>query len=507
MSELNQKSAGELRRLIGSKEISPVELWKACQARMDAVNPAVNALCARDDKAALKAAKMAEKAVLAGEALGALHGLPVGVKDLEETAGLLTTFGSRQYRNFVPKSDGAVVARLRAAGAVIAAKTNTPEFGAGANTVNEVWGATCNAFNSELTAAGSSGGSAVALATGMLPLCTGSDMGGSLRTPAAYNGIVGFRPSPGLVPATTRALGWQSIGVLGPMARNVADLSLLLSVQAGLHDHEPLGAPVDASAFARPQPADLAGLKVAYTEDFGQCAVSKAVRKMFRAKIAAIKHLFHTCQEIKPKLGDTHRVFDVLRAAHFVDRHRAVYERDPKLLGPHVRANMEFGLSLSFADLCAAQNEQTRHFRLFQDIYKEYDLVLAPMAAVPPQPWKNPAVMEIDGKKLDIYYRWLALSYVVTTASNPALCLPAGADENGLPFGLQMVGRFRGDQAVLSAGLALEAAMARIEGLQRPHPPEALLREVHGELRASLTHPPLGHPPLGQGAKARARAR
>lgn len=491
MGKLNHLSASELRRLIGAKEISPVELLADCLTRMDKINPAVNAICARDNKAALSAAKAAEKAVLAGDELGALHGLPVGVKDLEETAGLLTTFGSQQYRRHVPKADGAVVARIRAAGAIIAAKTNTPEFGAGANTVNEVWGATRNAFDARLTAAGSSGGSAVALATDMLPLATGSDMGGSLRTPAAYNGIVGFRPSPGLVPGAARALGWLSIGVLGPMARNVRDLALLLSVQAGLHDYEPLGAAVDGSAFAKLLPSDLSRLKVAYTEDFGQCAVSKAVRKTFRAKITAIKPLFRSCDEIKPVLGDSHRVFDVLRATHFLNQHKATYQRDPSLLGPHVLANVEYALSLSFADSCAAQNEQTRHFRLFQDLYKEYDLVLAPMAAVPPRPWREPAVMEIDGKTLDIYYRWLALSYVVTTASNPALCLPAGTDENGLPFGLQLVGRFRGDQALLSAGLAMEAAMMGIKHVQRPIPSEASLAKARPELKDPVTHPPL----------------
>lgn len=491
MNEIIHMSARDMRRHIGTKEVSPVEILSACLARIDAINPAVNAICGRDDKAALASAKHAEKAVLAGEALGALHGLPIGIKDLDETAGLLTTYGSVMHRANVPKSDNAMVARLRAAGGLIAAKTNTPEFGAGANTVNAVWGATGNAFNPKLTAAGSSGGSAVALATHMLPLATGSDMGGSLRTPAAYNGIVGFRPSPGLVPYLERPFGWSPLQVTGPMARNVGDLALLLSAQSGFNDHEPLAAPFDSAAFAQLGPIDLSRLRVGYTEDFGQCTVAQSVRQTFRAKIAAIKHLFRSCDAIKPKLGSAHRIFDVLRAASFVDMHKATYERDPSLLGPHVRANVEFGLSLSFADLCAAHHEHTIHFRLFQNLYQDFDLILSPSAAVQPRPWKQPAVMEIDGQTLDIYYRWLGLAYVVTLATNPVVCLPAGTDETGLPFGLQMIGRFRGDLQVLSAAWALEDSLTRISRLTRPIPDDKLLRRARADLLSPVTHKPL----------------
>ena len=490
MSKLHMMGAVELRRMIGKREVSPVEIIKDCQARMDALNPAVNAICGRDNKAALAAAKAAEKAVMAGDELGPLHGLPVGIKDLDDTAGLLTTYGSMQHRGNVPKADNAMVARLRAAGAIIAAKTNTPEFGAGANTVNEVWGATCNAFDAKLSAAGSSGGSAVALATHMLALATGSDMGGSLRTPAAFNGVVGFRPSPGIVPYTGRAFGWSPLQVTGPMARSVGDLALLLSAQAGMNDHEPLGMPIEAQALARLPPCDLSRLRVGYTEDFGQCVVATSVREAFRAKVAAIRHLFHSCDEVKPRLGDGHRIFDVLRAASFVDKHKDTYRNTPHLLGPHVRANVEFGLSLQFADLCSAHNDHTQHFNLFQALYREFDLILSPMASVSPFPWRDPAVMEIDGGKLDIYYRWLGLAYVVTLATNPAICLPAGRDEHGLPFGLQIVGRFRGDVAALSAAAALEESMAKIPGLARPVPDDKTLRKAQPGLRQPVTHPP-----------------
>src|ERR1700758_2376262 len=250
-------SADAARRLIGSRQVSPVELLEACIARIEALNPAVNAVAATCFERARTEAKRAEEDVLRGEPLGLLHGLPLGVKDLEETAGLLTTYGSPLFRSNVPERDHVVVARLRAAGAIVAAKTNVPEFGAGANTRNAVWGATGNPFNPMLNAGGSSGGSAAALATDMLPLCTGSDTGGSLRIPAALCGVVGFRPSPGLVPGDTRALGWSPLTVSGPRGRNVAAMRLHLAAMVGLHSDEPLGVDCDYRTILRARDVDL----------------------------------------------------------------------------------------------------------------------------------------------------------------------------------------------------------------------------------------------------------
>src|SRR5688572_28041340 len=269
------ETAVELRRRIGSKEISPVELLEACIARIERLNPAVNAVTATCYERARQEAVGAEKAALRGEPLGLLHGLPAGIKDLDETGGLLTTYGSPAYREFVPERDNAMVARVRAAGAIVVGKTNVPEFGAGANSRNVVWGATGNPFDPALNPGGSSGGSAVALACGMLPVCTGSDTGGSLRIPAAKCGVVGFRPSPGLVAVERRSLGWTPISVVGPMGRNVADTCLLMGAQAAMDDCDPLSYPVDAGAFAVPVPRDLGALRVAYTEDFGTSPVDK----------------------------------------------------------------------------------------------------------------------------------------------------------------------------------------------------------------------------------------
>lgn len=256
-AELVSRTAVELRRMIGAKEISPVELLDACIERIEAINPAVNAVTATCYPQAREAARAAERAVLAGEPLGLLHGLPLGVKDLEDTAGLLTTYGSPTARGNVPARDVVLVERLRAAGAVLVAKTNVPEFGAGANTRNPVWGATGNPFNPMLNAGGSSGGAAAALACDMLPVCTGSDTGGSLRIPASKCGVVGFRPSPGLVPNSRKLLGWTPISVVGPMGRTVAEACLQLAATAGLSAGDPLSYHVDPLSFAMPDSIDL----------------------------------------------------------------------------------------------------------------------------------------------------------------------------------------------------------------------------------------------------------
>ncbi|HET7159330.1 MAG TPA: amidase family protein, partial [Burkholderiales bacterium] len=315
-------SAVELRRRIGSKEISPVELLEACIARIERINPAVNAVTAVCYERARGQAKSAEQAALRGETLGLLHGLPTGIKDLDETGGLLTTYGSPLYRDFMPEHDNAMVARVRAAGAIVVGKTNVPEFGAGANSRNFVWGATGNPFNPTLNAGGSSGGSAVALATNMLPVCTGSDTGGSLRIPASICGVVGFRPSPGLVPVERRGLGWTPISVVGPMGRTVADTCLLLGAQAAMDDCDPLSYPVDGRTFAVPESCDLGSLRVAYTEDFGISPVDAPIRKTFRDKVQAMRHLFRSCDEVSFNLfAQADDCFDVIRAQNYAARY------------------------------------------------------------------------------------------------------------------------------------------------------------------------------------------
>ncbi|MGC4241639.1 MAG: amidase family protein [Herbaspirillum sp.] len=488
---LVEKTAVELRQLIGNKQVSPVELLDACIARIEDLNPHINAVTATCFERARKEARAAEQAVMDGAELGLLHGLPIGIKDLEETEGLLTTYGSPIYRGNVPAHDNALVARLRAAGAIVAGKTNVPEMGAGANSRNTVWGATGNPFNPLLNAGGSSGGSAAALAVDLLPLCSGSDTGGSLRIPAAKCGVVGFRPSPGLVPSERKLLGWTPISVVGPMGRNVADTVLQLRATIGLHASDPLSHAVDDAAFAALPPVDLSRLRIGYTEDFGVCAVDEGIRAVFRQKMAAISRFVQVCEPVEMEMGEAHRAFDVIRAEAFVAGFEAAYRRDPASLGPNTRANYEMGAAMSLSDCAWAQGEQTRLFRRFQQWYARYDLILSPTTPVSPFPWSELYLKEVNGAPLENYYRWLALTYVVTLVTNPSISLPCGRDHRGMPFGLQVTGAFRDDARLLAWAGALEAAFAVDETLQRPRPDLAKLKSVNAALTSLVTHPPI----------------
>jgi amidase len=470
VDQLADQSAVELRRLIGRKEISPVELLAACLDRIDAVNPAINAMVALDREAAADAARRAEQAVLHGEALGLLHGLPIGVKDLSETAGLKTTFGSLLFKDHVPAEDDSPVARIRAAGAVILGKTNTPEFGAGANTRNRIYGATGNPFDPALTAAGSSGGSAAAVATGMVPLASGSDMGGSLRTPAGFCGVLGMRPSPGLVPNDRRPSGWLPYSVDGPMARSVPDLALLLSAMAGHDRRDPLSHPVDAASFRSLPEIDLAQLRVAVSEDLGFAPVDEDIRRVFRARWAAFADLFRWSVERDPDLGPADQIFAVLRAEGFLANHVETVERHRDLLNMPVIANVEQALSFTYADRARAQLEQTKLYRRFQALFREIDILICPVAAISPFPHAEWAPEAINGEKLAHYYHWIALTYGITLTSHPVVALPCGRDHKGLPFGLQIVGPRGGDLFVLTVAAALERAFATRPALARPIP-------------------------------------
>jgi Asp-tRNA(Asn)/Glu-tRNA(Gln) amidotransferase A subunit family amidase len=370
------------------------------------------------------------------------------------------------------------------------AKTNVPEFGAGANTRNPVWGATGNPFDPRLNASGSSGGSAAALACDMLPVCTGSDTGGSLRTPAAYCGVVGMRPSPGIVPMEFRPLGWTPISVLGPMGRTVADARQLFAAQIGMDDGEPLAFALPPERVAAGRPVDLGRLRAAWTEDFGQCPVSTPTRAIFRERVGAMRHLFRACDEVAFDFGEADRCFDVVRATNFVARYESAYRKDPNSLGSNVRTNYEMGARMTLADAAWAHAEETRIFRRFQATFRDWDLVLSPTTSVSPRPWSELYLAEMEGKPLESYYHWMALTYFITLTTNPAISIPCGRDENGMPFGLQVIGRFRGDLELLDAAEAMEQAFARIPGLQRPRPDLARLAAARVDLKSLVTHPP-----------------
>jgi len=497
LDTLPERSAVELRRLIGSRQLSPLELMDACIARIDALNPAINAIAATDFERARKSARAAEAAVMRGAPLGPLHGLPLGVKDLQDTAGLLTTHGNVGLRGNVPATDNGLVARLRAAGAIVTAKTNVPDMGAGANTRNPVWGATGNPFDPALNAGGSSGGSAAALAVDMLPICTGSDTGGSLRIPAALCGVVGMRPSPGLVANDARPLGWSVISVLGPMGRSVADTALLLASSVGFDARDPLSHAAQAASFWPLPGVDIATLRVGYTEDFGVCIVDPEIRRVFRERIEAIRPWVACCEPLEWKLDDADRAFDILRAEAFLAAYADAYRDAPQTLGPNVRANVEMAGAITLADRAWAHLAQTRIARRFAAAFERYDLILAPTTPVTPFPWTDLYAQRIDDRAMRNYYHWLGLTYVVTLATNPAIALPCGRDEHGMPFGLQMIGRLRGDAALLAAAQAFESAFEATPALQRARPDLARLRRPRPELKSIVTHPPLFESPGG----------
>jgi Asp-tRNA(Asn)/Glu-tRNA(Gln) amidotransferase A subunit family amidase len=324
----------------------------------------------------------------------------------------------------------------------------------------------------------------------MLPVCTGSDTGGSLRNPASFCGVVGFRPSPGMVAVERRAMGWTPISVLGPMGRSVADVCLLYATQIGQHDSDPLSFPLDPMAYAEPWPVDLGSLRVAYTEDYGGAPVQKGIRKAFREKIKAMKPLFRRLDRVEVDYGGADRCFDVIRAVSFLSRYQDLYKNQRHLLGPNIVANYELGAKLTLADFAWAHGEQTRIFRSFQEIYKDYDIVIGPTVGVTPFPWKQLYLDTIDGKKLNNYYHWMATKYFVTLTSNPAVSLPCGLDHKKMPFGLQVIGRFRGDGEVLGAAHAMEQAFKTIPGLARPLPNLKKLAKPTPALKSIVTHPP-----------------
>jgi len=479
---LCDRGAVELMELMARRAISPVEVLDSCLARIESTNPAVNAVVTLDEAGARAQAREAEAAIMRGETLAALHGLPVLIKDTQDTAGLRTTYGSPLFADHVPAADQGSVARLRAAGAIIFGKTNTPEWAAGGNTRNPVHGATGNPFDPMKSAAGSSGGSAVALACGMAPLASGSDTGGSLRNPAGFSGIVGMRPSYGLVASEKRLQGWSSLSTDGPMARNVADAALMLSVMASDDARDPLaytlpnelvrGSP---DRWRSPRPAELSKLRIAHTEDFGFAPTEQAIRRTFRKRVARIVPLVAESFAGAPDCEGADDAFAVLRAALFLATHGKTYQQRPDMLGPNVRANVEEGLSYTLTDYARAATVQTRIYRAYQSFFARCDVLISPTITLSPRPWSELYPTEIDGLPTKSYFHWLALAYAVTLAGHPALSLPLGLDEAGMPFGLQIVGPRGGDAIVLSVALALEQAFAGDVELSRPKPDIAKL--------------------------------
>jgi len=458
-----------------------MELLESCIRRIEAVNPAVNALVATDFAAARATARQQEIAMMAGIDLPPLFGLPLGVKDLIDAKGLPTTYGSPLFSSNIATKDEAIVAMLRRAGANVLGKTNTPEWGAGGNTRNAVHGVTANPFDTTRSSAGSSGGSAVAVACGMLPLATGSDTGGSLRNPAAFNGIVGFRPSPGLIASDSRNMAWLQLSQLGPMARTVGDACLMLSAMLDRDGNDPIsvvfhgGGSPNAADYANPTEMDLSTLKVAFTADFGFAPTERAIRNVFSDKIAGLRSLFACSGDDHPDCRDADRVFQVLRGVLFLGRHRELAAQHPEKIGPNIHQQIEEGLGYTALDVADALTRQTTMHRAWQRFFCDIDILISPSITLSPRPWRELYPKEIDGAPTKTYFQWLALAYAVTNVGHPAISIPCGRDHQGLPFGLQIVGPRGGDLKVLAVARALEAHFAKIPALARPVPDIAAL--------------------------------
>ncbi len=453
--------ATELGRLFRARATSPLEVMQAVLARIDAVNPAVNAYVTVAREQALREARRATAALTRrGAALPPLHGIPVSIKDLTPTRGIRTTWGSKIYEHHVPAEDALVVERLKAAGAIVVGKTNTPEFGAGGNTFNAVFGATRNPWNPALTCGGSSGGAAVALATGMGPIAQGSDLGGSLRTPAAFCGVVGFRTTPGLVPKHPVELGWDSLAVTGPMARTVADTALMLSVIAGPDDRAPLSYDVDTRQFlravARPS---VKGWRVAWTPDLGGLIpVDDEVATVASRATRVFRSLGATVRTGCPDFGEVNDIVLGTRGLTMVAMHADKLPEWRDQMQRGLVWNIEQGLRLTPRDIARAEKARTALWQRVRVFMERHELLLLPTVAVPPFPVEQPYPTEINGKPLDNYTQWFFLTYGITVTGLPVISVPCGFTRAGLPVGLQIVGRRRQEAMVLRAAAAFEAA-------------------------------------------------
>jgi Asp-tRNA(Asn)/Glu-tRNA(Gln) amidotransferase A subunit family amidase len=469
MTELCDVSAVELRRLIGRKKVSPLELLDSCLKRIRATDGAINAMVALDEKGARKAARDAENAVMRGEDLGLLHGLPIGVKDLQDTKGLRTTYGSLIYKDHVPKDDAGMVARLRFEGGIIVGKTNTPEFGAGANTRNRVYGATGNPFDPEKTAAGSSGGSAAALAVSQVPIATGTDYGGSCRTPAAFCGIAGFRPSPGLVPSE-RPMSLAPFAVAGPMGRTIADLHLQLRAQVDSDKIDPFASSDSENIPESLGNVDLGSIRVAFSTDLGCAPVDENIAGIFEERARTFRSVFAEASNAHPDFANVHDVFEVLRGLVMVSQHRERLEKHRDLLDANVIDNTERGLKYSLADVAWANVEQTKIYKRFLSFFNDHDVLICPAAAVSPFPHEQNAVEMINGEKMPTYMRWLSIAYAPTMALASSAVIPCGVDHLGMPFGIQVMGPNGTDGLVLEVAHALEQVLATNPATVRPMP-------------------------------------
>jgi len=458
-SDICFKDAVELAGLIRDRAVSATEVMTAFLSQIERVNPKVNAICTFvGEEAALRAAKEADDRLANGRPAGPLHGLPHAVKDLVATAGIRTTFGSRIYKDFVPDGDALIVERLKAAGAIIIGKTNTPEFGAGSHTFNAVFGATLNPYDLTKTCGGSSGGAAVALACGMVPLADGSDLGGSLRNPAGFCNVVGLRTAPGRVPVYPSIAGSFALSVEGPMARTVRDVAFLLSVLAGPDARAPISIDEPGFAFSRPLQRDFKGTRIAWSRDLGRYPVQPAVNQVCDRARSTFADLGCRIEDDEPDFGDADEIFQILRAWSYAQTRGEDLKRHRDLIKDTVVWNIEQGLKLSSLDVERMEAKRTKLRQRVSEFMERYEFLVLPVSQVAPFPVETDWVRDINGIRMETYIDWMATCYAITITELPAISVPCGFTGEGLPIGLQIVGRHQRELELLQMAFAFEQA-------------------------------------------------
>ena len=445
--------ARTLARMIRARKVSASEVMRAFIAQIERVNPKVNAIVTFLPEQALKAAKALDRK----RSSAPLAGLPIAYKDLVPTKGIRTTFGSPIYADHVPTENHAIVDRLTAAGAITIGKTNTPEFGAGSQTFNAVFGATRNPYDLSKTCGGSSGGAAVAVACGMLPFADGSDLAASLRNPGNFCNVVGFRPTPGRVPNWPAVNGWQTLSTAGPIGRTVEDTALLFSAMAGPDPRSPVSIAEPGSMFGRPLKRSFKKVRVAWSRDLGGLPVESAVTAVLEPQKKIFREFGCVVEDAEPDLSPATEAFHTLRALGFLDR-LPLYKKHRDRLKDTVIWNIEAGLKLTGEQIARANELRTQVFHRMRTFLEEYDFLLCPVNQVVPFSVDKAYPTEIAGVKLDNYIDWMKSCYWITTTSHPAISVPAGFTPEGLPVGLQIVGRYRDDFGVLELAHAFEQA-------------------------------------------------
>jgi amidase len=467
-SDICFMNATEMVQRIQAKELSCREVMEAHLARIKRVNPIVNAIVTRiPAEKALAMADAADEDLAQGKDIGPLHGLPVAHKDLVPTKGMRTTFGSPIFKDFIPEDDGLIVERLRHAGAITIGKTNTPEFGAGSQTFNEIFGETLNPYDLKKTCGGSSGGAAVALACGMLPIADGSDMGGSLRNPGNFCNIVGFRTSPGRVPIWPTIVAWLPMSVQGPMARTVKDVALMLSAIAGPDPRSPISISEPGNLFARTLDRDFKGVRIAWSKDLGELPVDPKVTQALESQRHVFDELGCIVEDKQPNFGHADEIFKTWRAWRFELYFAEMVKTKRELLKEDIIWNIEQGQKLTGSQVGRAEVQRTELYHRVRTFMESHEFLICPVNQVPPFDVTQRWVEEIDGVKMDTYIDWMKSCYYITVTGLPAVSVPCGFTPEGLPVGMQIVGRHNDDFGVLQLAHAFEKAT----GLWQKHPP------------------------------------